>query len=355
MTKITSKVYINVGRFGVSMAPFLFIALVILRLFLSTLHNSKTKKMAHPADVQLLNKALSGIGVDEKSLISILTKTHHEHKRFIRKGCSQFFIEDERQFERWDDSAIKNLKVEFKRFKDAVMLSLMHPWERDARLLKKALKKGPQLYGVIVEIACTRSSDELLGARKAYHSLFERSIEEDLATHVKGTERKLLVALVSAYRYEGPKVKEDTAKSEAKELLQAINNRDKRKPIEDEEVIRILTTRSKPHLREVYQQYKKISGKTITEGLEAEILLKETIECLCTPHTYFTKVFETALREDANEDDKKALTRLVSTQEAGNLKGISDKFAHKIEERVKGAYKDVLLGVLAKGQMSGQA
>lgn len=70
---------------------------------------------------------------------------------------------------------------------------------------------------------------------------------------------------MSAYRYEGPKVKEDTAKSEAKALLNAIKNADKRRLIEDEEVIRILTTRSKPHLKEVYEQYKKISGKSITE------------------------------------------------------------------------------------------
>ncbi|XVE52263.1 hypothetical protein DITRI_Ditri02bG0109000 [Diplodiscus trichospermus] len=311
--------------------------------------------MAHSTEVEVLNRALSGIGVDEKSLITIVAKLHHEHKRSIRKGCSNFFFEDERQFERWDDSAIKNLKVEFKSFKDAVILSLIHPWERDARLLKKALKKGPQQYGVIIEIACTRSSDELLGARKAYHSLFDRSIEEDLASLVKGTERKLLVALVSAYRYEGPKLKEDRAKSEAKALLSAIKNADKRKLIEDEEVIRILTTRSKPHLRQVYEQYKKISGKTITEDLEDEMFLKETIECLWTPHTYFAKVLDSALREDANEDAKKALTRLVSTQEAGNLKGITDKFAHQIEERVKGAYKDVLLGVLARGEMNGKA
>ncbi|PPD74081.1 hypothetical protein GOBAR_DD28987 [Gossypium barbadense] len=226
------------------------------------------------------------------------------------------------------------LKAEFKLFKDVVVLSLMHPWERDARLLKKALKKGPPHYNVIVEIACTRSSDQLLGARKAYHSLFDRSIEEDLASHVKGSERKLLVALVSAYRYEGPKVKEDAAKSEAKALLNAIKNNNgdhKKKAMEEDEVIWILTTRSKPHLKD----------------LEVELLLKETVECLCTPQTYFTRVFDTALREDAKEDAKKALTRLVATQEDVDLKGIAAKFEDKIKERVKGAYKDVLLGVLA--------
>ncbi|XVF00299.1 hypothetical protein REPUB_Repub03eG0272800 [Reevesia pubescens] len=237
---------------------------------------------------------------------------------------------------------------------DIVVFSLMHPWERDARLLKKALIKGPHQYSVIIEIACTRSSDDLLGAKKAYHSLFHQSIEEHLAAHIKGIEQKFLVALVSAYRYEGPKVKEEIAKAEAKALSIAIKNADKSEPIRDEEVIRILTTRSKPHLKEVYEQYKKFSGKTITKDLEAELFLKDAIECLCTPHTYFIRVFESALRDDANEDTKKALTRLVSSQENGNLKGITDRFANEIEERVKGAYKDVLLGVLARGDMNGK-
>lgn len=67
----------------------------------------------------------------------------------------------------------------------------MHPWERDARLFKEALTKGPDGYSLIIEVACTRSSEELLGARKAYHSLFDSSVEEDVASHVHGHERKV--------------------------------------------------------------------------------------------------------------------------------------------------------------------
>ena len=66
----------------------------------------------------------------------------------------------------------------------------MHPWERDARLLWEAVYKGPK-YGILVEIACTRSSEELLGARRAYHSLFEHSIEEDIAFHIHSFEKKV--------------------------------------------------------------------------------------------------------------------------------------------------------------------
>lgn len=74
---------------------------------------------------------------------------------------------------------------------------------------------------------------------------------------------QLLVALVSAYRFEGPKVNEDTAKSEAEILAEAMNA--EQKPIENAELIRILSTRSKPHLKTVYKYYKDLYGKNINE------------------------------------------------------------------------------------------
>lgn len=77
-----------------------------------------------------------------------------------------------------------------------MVLWTMHPWERDARLAKEALRDGPQSYGIIIEIACTRSSEELLGARRAYHSLFDHSIEEDLAYHINGSDRKVNMAYI---------------------------------------------------------------------------------------------------------------------------------------------------------------
>lgn len=76
---------------------------------------------------------------------------------------------------------------------------------------------------------------------------------------------QLLVALVSSYRYEGTKVHEDVAKSEAKTLSGAIKNGAKKNPMEDDDVVRILSTRSKPHLVSVFKHYKDISGKTLDE------------------------------------------------------------------------------------------
>lgn len=317
--------------------------------------------MAHPEELEALTQAFSGHGVDEKSLISILGKSHPEHRKSFRNHCSEFFIPDERQFERWNDQYVKLLKQEFMRFKNAVVLWTMHPWERDARLIKEALVEGPHQYGVIVEVACTRSSEELLGARRAYHSLFDLSIEEDVATHINGSHRKLLVALVSAYRYEGPKVKEDAAKSDAKILSQAIKSSsddDKHKRVEDEEVVRILTTRSKLHLNEVFHHYKEINGKSILESLDGDdSILRETVECLYTPHAYFAKVLESALKIGVDKNAKKAVTRVIVSRADTDIKEINGEYEKlfgislekKIEEMAKGNYRDFLLHLVAKG------
>jgi len=42
-----------------------------------------------------------------------------------------------------------------------------------------------------MEIACTRSSNELLLARQAYHARFKKSLEEDVAHHTSGDFRKV--------------------------------------------------------------------------------------------------------------------------------------------------------------------
>lgn len=60
---------------------------------------------------------LLGIGIDEKSVISLLGHSHPEHRQNFRQGFGDFFTKDERGFERWDDHRIKLLKHEFMRFK----------------------------------------------------------------------------------------------------------------------------------------------------------------------------------------------------------------------------------------------
>ncbi|KAL5570366.1 hypothetical protein UlMin_026941 [Ulmus minor] len=295
----------------------------------------------------------SGLGVDERWLVTI-GKWKPEETQSFRMANRNFFQADERDFVRCLEKYIKRLEQEFMRFKEVIVLWTLHPWERDARLAKEAIENGQEAYAVLVEIACSRSSEELLGARKAYHSLFDQSIEEDASLNIMGPERKLLVALVSAYRYEGSStVKEDEAKYDAN----AIKNADKNKLLEDDEVVRILATRSKRHIQEVYKQYKPNNNKTLEEDLETTLILKHTVQCLCSPYKYYAKVLNESLDDGADEKIKKALNRVIVTRADVDMKKIIDEFqtqhgvslSKKIEDSARGSYKDFLLNLVARG------
>jgi hypothetical protein len=76
---------------------------------------------------------------------------------------------------------------------------LVHLWtletaELDAFLANEATKKWTSSNQVLVEIACTRSSDQLFSAKKAYHTLYKKSLEEDVAHHTTGDFRKVLIS-----------------------------------------------------------------------------------------------------------------------------------------------------------------
>ncbi|XP_059312231.1 annexin D4-like [Lycium ferocissimum] len=311
--------------------------------------------MAEANAYAALTKAFSGLGVDENLFISTLGKWNRHQRQSYRASTPGFFKEDERQFQRWNDQHILQLRQEFLRLKDAVLLYTMHPWERDARVFKEALLLKVPRHDVLIEAACTRSSEDLLGARKAYHSLFDHSIEEDIAFNIQTPERKLLVALVSSYRYEGPRVNDDLAKSEAKVFVNAL--KDGKKNLIEEEIVRILSTRSKLHLKAIYSHYKEITGKFLDEDLDGDLTLKQVVQCLCVPQAYFSQILIASLNLDVDESAKDSVTRVIVTRaDDDDMKLIKEEFhskcgttlAAKIEEVANGSYKDFLLTIIAK-------
>ena len=72
-----------------------------------------------------------------------------------------------------------------------------------------------------------------------------------------------MVPLVSAFRYEGEEVNTMLAKSEAKILHEKISD----KAYSDEEIIRILTTRSKAQLNATLNHYNNAFGNAINKVL----------------------------------------------------------------------------------------
>ncbi|CAD6211225.1 unnamed protein product [Miscanthus lutarioriparius] len=273
---------------------------------------------------------LGGLGVDETALVSALGRWRRQPEKRAHRRCFLGFFSASAgagaAIERCEDEYLLHLKAEFARFKDAAVLWAMHLWERDARWAHHVLHKAhpPQ---VLVEVVCTRATDDLLGARRAYQALYHRSLEEDVAYRVRDANASLLVGLVSAYRYEGARVSEDLATEEAKALAATVR------------------AALAPAATKLVQNEQV--------DLAAEPCLREAVKCLDSPPKYFSEVIGRAFSDDADRQAKAALTRVLVSRADTDIKDAyarqyGAKLADAVAKNSHGHYKDALLAIIGK-------
>ncbi|XP_064982188.1 annexin Gh1-like isoform X1 [Musa acuminata AAA Group] len=296
-------------------------------------------------DCDQLRKAFQGWGTNERLIISILAHRTAAQRRAIRATYAETYGEE----------LLKSLEDEISGdFERAVLLWTLDPADRDAQLANEALRGWNPSNRVLIEIACTRNSGELFDVRRAYHLRYKRSLEEDVVKHTTGDFRKLLVPLVTSYRYEGIEVNRKLAKSEAKMLHEKITE----KAYSHEELIWIITARSKAQLIATISHYKNEYGKSIIKDLKSDrkneflVALRAIIRCICYPEKYLEKVIRLAikgLRIDAN-----SLTRIVTTRAEVDLKTIeaiyykrnSMSLKQAVKYHTSGDYKTMLIALL---------
>ncbi|KAL6124927.1 hypothetical protein ACLB2K_077435 [Fragaria x ananassa] len=298
-------------------------------------------------DAEALRKACQGWGTNEKAIISILGHRNAGQRKEIRAAYEQLYQED----------LLKRLESELSGdFEKAVYRWILDPADRDAVLANVAIKKSTDVYNVIIEISCIHSPEELLAVRRAYQLRYKHSLEEDLAAHTTGDIRKLLVALVTAYRYDGHEINAKLANSEADILHDAIKD----KAFNHEEIIRILSTRSKTQLMATFNKYRDDQGISISKNLleeganDFQKALHTAIRCLNDPKKYFEKVLRNAIKRVGTDED--ALTRVIVTRAERDLRDIKEVYYKKnsvpLEQAVakdtSGDYKAFLLTLLGK-------
>ncbi|KAJ4701320.1 Annexin [Melia azedarach] len=296
-------------------------------------------------DCEQLKKAFDGWGTNEGLIISILGHRNAEQRKSIRKTYADTYNQD----------LLKALEKELTSdFERAVLLWTLDPAERDAYLADEATKRWTSSNLVLAEIACTRSSNQLLQARQAYHARYKKSLEEDVGHHTTGDFRKLLLPLVSAYRYEGEEVNMTLAKSEAKILHEKISN----KVYNDDDLIRILATRSRAQINATLNHYKDAFGNDIDQDLEAEskdeyvALLRTTVKCLTRPEHYFAEALRLAINRQGT--DEGALSRIVTTRAEVDMQVIKEEYQRRnsvpleraIAKDTTGDYEKMLLTLL---------
>ncbi|GMY22666.1 annexin-like protein RJ4 isoform X1 [Fagus crenata] len=302
---------------------------------------------SHVEDAEALRKACKGWRTDEKAIISILGHRNATQRKQIRQAYEELYQED----------LVKRLESELTgNFERAIYRWILDPADRDAVLANVAIKKAESKFHVIIELSCITSPEELLAVRRAYQSRYKRSLEEDVAAHTTGDLRKFLVGLVTTYRYDGHEINEKLAKSEAAILHEAIKD----KTFNHEEVIRILTTRSKAQLKASFNRYRDEHGKSITKKLlydPANVLqnaLRTAIRCIDDPKKYYEKVLRDAIKRTGSDEDD--LTRVIVSRAEKDLRELKELYHnrnsvaldHAVAKETSGDYKAFLLTLLGK-------
>ncbi|KAL5553369.1 hypothetical protein UlMin_040770 [Ulmus minor] len=229
-------------------------------------------------DAERLKQAFDRLGTYEKAIIWILGHRNASQRRKIRDTYKQLY----------NESLVDHLYSELSGdFRDALKLN----------------KKGVQHLKVIVEIACMTSPHHLMAVRQAYCSLFACSFEEDIASTIPQPLGKLLVGLVSSYRYDKEVVDKVLAESEASQLHEAF----KTKQLDHDHV-----------LRETFGSYKLKYGNHINQDIKSSgngdlgSLLQLVIRCLESPEAHFAEVVRESIVGLGT--DEESLTRVIVSQ-----------------------------------------
>ncbi|XP_044491141.1 annexin D3 [Mangifera indica] len=287
---------------------------------------------------------LQGNGEEEKLLIRILGHRNATQRKQIREMYQQLY----------NENLIDRINSEiFGDFKDALIMWTYDPAERHAILAHKSLKKkfSVKRLQVIVEIACASSPYHLIAVRKAYCSLFDCSLEEDIVSIVPFALRKLLLGLVSSIRYDKELVDTELAKSEADVLHHVITS----KRFDDDKVIHILSTRNFYQLRLTFECYRNKHANSIEQDIknggkgDMVSLLKMVILCIDHPEMHFAEVIRDSILGLGT--DEKALSRVIVTRAEIDMKNVKEVYPHiykcTVEDDVvgdtSGSYKDFLL------------
>ncbi|PRQ55140.1 putative annexin [Rosa chinensis] len=301
-------------------------------------------------DCERLNKAFEGFGTDEEAVIWILGHRNASQRRKIRDTYQQLY----------NKSLIDALQSELSGdFRDAVILWTYDPPERDAKVARDALmkkKKGIKHLKVLVEIACASSPQHLMAVRQVYGSLFECSLEEDIASTLSLPLRKLLLGLVSSYRYDRQVVDSSIASSEASKLYEAI----KAKQLDHNHVVSILSTRNMFQLRETFECYKQNYGTSIDENIKScgsgdlESLLTLVITCIDTPEKHFAQVIKDSVVGLGTDED--SLNRAIVSRAEIDMIKIREEYSKlsktslegDVIDDTSGEYKNFLLTLLGQ-------
>ncbi|EHA99839.1 Annexin A1 [Heterocephalus glaber] len=297
------------------------------------------------SDVAALHKAITVKGVDEATIIDILTKRNNAQRQQIKAAYLQ---EKGKPL----DEALK--KALTGHVEEVALGLLKTPAQFDADELRAAMKGLGTDEDTLIEILTSRSNREIREINRVYRDELKRDLAKDITSDTSGDFQKALLSLVKGDRCEDLSVNDELADTDARALFEA---GERRKGTDVNVFNTILTTRSYSHLRRVFQKYTKYSEHDMNKALDLELkgdiekCLTAIVKCATSKPAFFAEKLHQAIKGPGTRH--KALIRIMVSRSEIDMNDIKVYYqkmygislCQAILDETKGDYEKILVAL----------
>ncbi|XP_030069459.1 annexin A6 isoform X1 [Microcaecilia unicolor] len=294
-------------------------------------------------DAEALHKAMKGFGSNKEAILDLITSRSNRQRQQISQAFISIYGKD----------LIDNLKSELTGKFERLIVGLMRPPSYfDAKEIKDAVQGIGTDEKSLIEILASRTNQEIHALVTAYKDAYGKELENDITGDTSGHFKKMLVVLLQGTREEDDVVSEDLVQQDAKDLYEA---GEQKWGTDEAQFIYILGSRSSLHLRLVFDEYKKISGKEIEESIKGELsgdfenLMLSVVKCIRSTTEYFATRLYKSMKGMGTADN--TLIRIMVSRSEIDMMDIREAFRTKYEKSLysmikndtSGEYKHALL------------
>uniref|UniRef100_A0A8D8K713 Annexin n=1 Tax=Culex pipiens TaxID=7175 RepID=A0A8D8K713_CULPI len=288
------------------------------------------------ADANALRAAMKGFGTDEQAIIDILCARSNQQRQEISEAFTRELGRD----------LIEDLKSELGgKFEDVIIGLMMPPHKYLCKQLHKAMDGIGTNERALIEILCSQNNEQMHHISRVYEEMYNRPLAEHVCTETSGDFRRLLTLIITGTREAPGTLNPDLAIAQAKQLYDAGEG----KWGTDEAVFnKILAHCSFDQLEYVFEEYKKLTGRTIEQALKAEIsgdlyeAYSAIVECVqMAPHFFAKRLFEAM---DGLGTDDTTLIRIIVSRSEIDLQNIKDEYEQMYNKTLTSAVKSETSG-----------
>ncbi|XP_007485454.1 annexin A9 isoform X1 [Monodelphis domestica] len=285
-------------------------------------------------DVQRLLEAIAGQGVDQGTIVDVLTNRNGEQRQLIARAFQ----------DRTQQDLLKSLQAALSGSLEKVVVALLKSTAQyDAHELRAALKDINSAEDVGVEILSTRSPPQLKECLTVYKHDFQVEIEDDMRSETSGLLRDLLLALAKGTRESYSGIKDyNLAEQDAHALHEAGETGT------GATWIMIFTQRNTEHLNRVFDEYQRQNGQEIEEGIRncfpgsAQKALLTLASVIRNTPLYFAEKLHLALQ--GTEPNHQVLMRILISRSETDLLSIRAEFKKKFGKSLYSSLQEAMRG-----------